>query len=182
MRKAGKIIWLFPAANEERNLQCSPKSEKWREREVFGTIKCPPWRSRLINGCGTQERIQLLSESWILLVLHPRPRSAFHLLLLNETIPHWIWCYRVWHFQSIWYLFDGHLLQPGGNSIARRWCPHFLAPAAAQGAVTSVKPLLLSKTQRCAFQFSKEMSNYRSEWSFIAPMWLLGLFLNFFQP
>lgn len=47
---------IFPVANE-RNLRCYPTSEKLKEREVFGTMKCLPWRSRLINSCGTQERI-----------------------------------------------------------------------------------------------------------------------------
>lgn len=86
------------------------------------------------------------------------------------------------HLQSIWYLFDGHPLQPGGNSRARRWCPHFLAPAAALGAAISVKQLLLSKTQQSAFQFLKRWATNGSEWSFITPIWLLHFFFNFFQP
>lgn len=42
--------------------------------------------------------------------------------------------------------------EPGGNVL-------FLTPAAAQGAVISVKLLLLIETKQFAFQLSEEMSN-----------------------
>lgn len=53
--KLTKLYDFFLVANEERNLRCYPKLQKLREREVFGTMKCLPWKSQLINGCGDRK-------------------------------------------------------------------------------------------------------------------------------
>lgn len=96
-------MYFFLVANEERNLQCYPKLGKWREREVFGTMKCLPWRSQLINGCGAQEEfcfcgnpVSLFLTQYQLSVSCFSVRSAH---TGNDTTGNK-------HLQSIWCLFD----------------------------------------------------------------------------
>lgn len=103
--KLAKLYDFFLVANEERNLQCYPKLEKRREREVFGMMKCLPQRSQLINGCGAQK------ESCFCV----NPEFSF---LTHGQYQLFISCYSVRsahtgndttgdkHFQGVWCLFD----------------------------------------------------------------------------
>lgn len=96
---------FFLVANEERNLQCWPKRNEWREREVFSRMKCLPWKSQLINGCGAQE------ESCFCM----NPESLF---LTHGQYQLFVSCFPVRsahtendttgdkHLQSIWCLFE----------------------------------------------------------------------------